>query len=179
MPESDAPNSAEAESEGADAPSDSRLGRAVASIAVGSARRPGRVVAVVVLVTLVLGAGLTRVELRSADYDLMPTWHPSYAANAVALDRIPGFRSIETVYFELSPEWKGAQCGQSFDADGWCITDEPSIRALDEAARFITDGTNAKMRGEQAAKGERPIRRSSNPTTTRCTKARALRSRAS
>ncbi|HVL86922.1 MAG TPA: MMPL family transporter [Candidatus Thermoplasmatota archaeon] len=122
-----------------------RLGGAVGRLCAAAARRRRSVLVWALLLTIVLGAGLPRIELRSADYDLMPTWHPSYKANEFALERIPGFRSIETVYLELSPEYRRNACSRSFDADPWCITDEPVIRALEEANQFLVRGTNAKL----------------------------------
>lgn len=120
------------------------LSGAVGALAVGCSRRAKTVLGLVVVVTVVLGLGLGQIQLRSADYDLMPTWHPSFKANEVALQRIPGFRSIETVYLELSPGYL-AECRQQSDPDGWCVTNEPVVRALEEANAFLRRGTNAKM----------------------------------
>ncbi|HEV8361071.1 MAG TPA: MMPL family transporter [Candidatus Thermoplasmatota archaeon] len=106
----------------------SLLGEAVGAVTAFSARHAKAVLAVVLVATLVFAAGLPNIELRSADYDLMPTWHPSYQANAVALERVPGFRSIESVYFETQP--------------GKRVNQEDSIRALEEANQRIQRCTN-------------------------------------
>ena len=99
------------------------LGRGVAATCKWSARHAKTVIAAILLTTVLFGFGLTRIYVRSADYDLMPDGHPSTIANAHALSEVPGYRSIETVWMETR--------------DHSNITRPDAIRAAQELEDYI------------------------------------------
>lgn len=106
------------------------LGNGVAAVAVWSARHRALVIVAAILLTAGFGAGLTRVFVRSADYDLMPDHHPSNIANQHALSEVPGYRSIESVFIETRPA--SAPGGTYLN-----ITAPAAIKAADEVERFV------------------------------------------
>ncbi|MHB8585271.1 MAG: MMPL family transporter [Thermoplasmatota archaeon] len=101
------------------------FGRPIVALMRASTRHPIAVIVLSAAITLVAAEGLTGLVVRSADYDLMPDWHPSAQANARALNEVPGFRDVETMWVEVA---NPAQQN---------ITDETSVRAIEEAHEFI------------------------------------------
>ncbi|MES2155633.1 MAG: MMPL family transporter [bacterium] len=100
------------------------LGRGVAGVCTWSVRNRGFVLILALLVTGGLGFGLSKIYVRSADYDLMPDGHPSEIANRHALAEVPGFRSVETIWMEAR------------DPDG-NITSPQAIRAAQELEDYV------------------------------------------
>jgi predicted RND superfamily exporter protein len=100
------------------------LGRGIARVCLASVKHRGLVLLLLVLVTAGFGFGLTKIYVRSADYDLLPDGHPSTIANTHALNEVPGYRSIESVFMETS------------DPDG-NITTAQAIRAADSLENYI------------------------------------------
>jgi predicted RND superfamily exporter protein len=102
------------------------LGRGIAQVCLFSVKHRGAVLLLLLLVTAGFGFGLTKIYVRSADYDLLPDGHPSTIANAHALNEVPGYRSIESVFMESS------------DPDG-NITTPQAIRAADSLENYIRE----------------------------------------
>ncbi|MEA3203704.1 MAG: hypothetical protein QOI63_1383, partial [Thermoplasmata archaeon] len=100
------------------------LGRGIAKVCLFSVKHRGVILLLLLLATAGFGVGLTRIYVRSADYDLLPDGHPSTIANAHALNEVPGYRSIESVFMETS------------DPDG-NITTPQAIRAADALENYI------------------------------------------
>ena len=111
------------------------LGRAIAKVCLFSVRHRALILILTLVITGALGAGLSKVYVRSADYDLMPDGHPSAIANEHALNQVPGFRSIESVFIQTR--------------DDSNITAPQAIRAADALEDYIrarvhtTDGRPA------------------------------------
>lgn len=99
------------------------LGRAVSRVCTWSVRNRGPVILVALLVTGMFGFGLSKIYVRSADYDLMPDDHPSTIANQHALAEVPGYRSVETIWMETR--------------DGSNITAPQAIRAAQELETYV------------------------------------------
>ncbi|MFA5860072.1 MAG: MMPL family transporter [Candidatus Thermoplasmatota archaeon] len=144
---------------------DHLIGNAVSKIFTWSARRAKVVLAFYLVVTLVFAYGLTGIQVRSTDYDLMPDDHPSATANYRALTELPGFRNADTLWIEVSQAaQKCDQSGQgctvcdpnALDASGErdpnChrdnITSERSIRAAEEATKFIQEKMTDPVTGK-------------------------------
>jgi len=99
------------------------LGRGVAGVCRWSARNRKAVIALILLATILFSFGLTKIYVRSADYDLLPDNHPSTIANQHALSEVPGYRSIETIWMETS--------------DHSNITSPAAIRAAQELEDYV------------------------------------------
>ena len=99
------------------------LGNGVARVCLFSARHAWTVLLLSLVITAAFGFGLTKVYVRSADYDLMPDGHPSTIANGHAISEVPGFRSVETIWLETR--------------DHSNITAPQAIRAAEEAEDYI------------------------------------------
>ncbi|MCA1819719.1 MAG: MMPL family transporter, partial [Halobacteriales archaeon] len=95
----------------------------MANVCVWSARHAGVVLLLLLAVTAGFAFGLTKVYVRSADYDLLPDGHPSTIANDHAINEVPGFRSVETIWLETR--------------DHSNITSPAAIRAAEEAEDYI------------------------------------------
>ncbi|MHB8633652.1 MAG: MMPL family transporter [Thermoplasmatota archaeon] len=106
------------------------IGAGVAAVCVWSARHRAFVITAALLATAVFAAGLSQIYVRSADYDLMPDHHPSAIANQHALNEVPGYRSIETVFVETRPG-SGPGGGQMN------ITSPQAIRAANDVENYI------------------------------------------
>ncbi|MHB8605437.1 MAG: MMPL family transporter [Thermoplasmatota archaeon] len=106
------------------------IGSMVAGIALWSARHAKLVIAVVLVITLAFGYGLTQIYVRSADYDLLPNGHPSTIANDHALGEVPGYRSIETLWVEMR------------DPRG-NISSPGALRAEQESVDYVVNRVNA------------------------------------
>jgi predicted RND superfamily exporter protein len=113
------------------------VGAGVGRVAVWSTRHAGIVVVVALLVTGVFGFGLSKIYVRSADYDLMPDGHPSTIANQHALSEVPGYRSIETIWMETRPD-----SGPNGDDHQMNITRPQAIRAAQEVEDYIRARVN-------------------------------------
>lgn len=99
------------------------LGGGIARVCLFSVKHRGVILLLTLLVTAGFGFGLTRIYVRSADYDLMPDGHPSTVANQHALNEVPGYRSIESVFIETR--------------DHSNITAPQAIRAADALEDYI------------------------------------------
>lgn len=145
---------------------DHSIGNVVSKIFTWSSRHAKSVLAFYLVVTLVFAYGLTGIQVRSTDYDLMPDNHPSATANYRALTQLPGFRNADTLWIEVSQaaqkcDKSGNQCRpcdpNALDSAGQrdrdChrdnITSERSIRAADEATRFIQERMTDPVTGKQ------------------------------
>lgn len=107
------------------------LGKSVAAVALWSSRNAKIVLLLTLVLTGVFANGLTKIFVRSADYDLMPDNHPSTVANRHALNEVPGYRSIESVWIETR--------------DNSNITAPAAIRAAYEAQESIVKRVNDKL----------------------------------
>lgn len=101
------------------------LARGMAGLARASARHAKLVVIATLLLSVGFAYGLKGIEVRSTDYDLMPDDHPSTQANERALNEVPGYRNVETVWVEVA------------DPAHQNITDEASVRAMEEARIYV------------------------------------------
>jgi predicted RND superfamily exporter protein len=106
------------------------LGAGVAAICRWSVKHRKLVIVLLLFSTLAFSFGLTKIYVRSADYDLMPDGHPSTIANTHALSEVPGYRSVETIWMETRPH-------SGPDGKPLNITSSDSIRAAEELEDFI------------------------------------------
>ena len=97
-----------------------------------AARRPWLTLALLFAVTLLLGAGLFRLEFRTNLIDWLPADQPNVRAFEGVIDHINGVTNQELVWLELDPN-KAAAAGVTH------ITDEAAIRAQAEFASFVRE----------------------------------------
>ena len=95
-----------------------------------AARRPKLTLALLFIVTLLLGVGLFRLEFRTNLIDWLPADRSNVRAFEEVVNRINGVTNQELVWLELEPD-KAAAAGVTQ------ITDEAAIRAQAEFTSFV------------------------------------------
>ncbi len=145
-----------------------RLGRGLASLSILAAKWPKRTLSVILVLTLVLGFGVTKVEFSSDLIKVLPEGNPNTAAARNVSESFPGHHSYVTYLFAADPEkWAEANqqlpnrvppelqappngttgpCyedperpGDHCDEPGWNITDEVYVRGMQEFHDYLQD----------------------------------------
>ena len=112
------------------------LGRKLGRIALYSAARPWRVVTLIAVATVVVGAGMTQLETDADLLKILPKDHPTTHAAQNASAEFRGFYDFVTVFYEIDPA-KCAVADQRLPyrlSETHCgnITDEVYVRGMDE-----------------------------------------------
>lgn len=153
------------------------LGRALSKVSILAAKWPKRILAVILVLTLVLGFGITKVEFSSDLIKVLPEGNPNTEAARNVSERFPGHHSYVTYLFAADPaKWPEANeqlpfrvppemqappngttgpCyedperpGDHCDEPGWNITDEVYVRGMQEFHQYLQD--RAKEEGIEA-----------------------------
>lgn len=96
------------------------------------ARRPGRTLVLVLLLTVFFAGGLLRIRFETGILDWLPTGHPNVAAFGRMLESLDGVTNQELLWVELDPD-KAARAGVE------TIHDELAVRAQQELIDYVRD----------------------------------------
>ena len=120
----------------------SALGRALGRLSLLCAARPGATVAGIVLLTAVMGLGMTRLSTEADLLDIMPQGNPHTEAAQNASAEFRGFYDFATVFYQIDAD----KCAAVSDAqlpfrlsEANCgnITDEAYVRGMEEVFWFL------------------------------------------
>ena len=130
----------------------SRLGDVLGSLSLLCAARPRATIAGIMVLTLVMGMGMTRLSTEANLLDILPEGDPHTVAAQNASEEFRGFYDFITVFYKIDP----AKCAQ-VSADRLqfrlsqpnCgnITDEVYVRGMEEVSQFA----KARVDGAQYA----------------------------
>jgi predicted RND superfamily exporter protein len=121
----------------------SALGRALGRLSLLCAARPGSAIAGIVLLTAVMGLGMTRLSTEADLLDIMPQGNPHTDAAQNASAEFRGFYDFATVFYQIDADKCGAVSEGQLpfrlsDANCGNITDEAYVRGMEEVFHFLS-----------------------------------------
>ncbi|MFA5943071.1 MAG: hypothetical protein WC876_01250, partial [Candidatus Thermoplasmatota archaeon] len=120
----------------------SALGRALGKLSLLCAARPGATIAGIVLITAVMGLGMTRLSTEADLLDILPRGNPHTEAAQNASAEFRGFYDFATVFYQIDADKCGAVSEERLpfrlsQANCGNITDEAYVRGMEEVFQFM------------------------------------------
>lgn len=121
------------------------VGRMLGRLSLRSAARPKQTVAVIALLTLVVGFGMTQLETDADMLKILPKDHPTTHAAQNASQEFHGFYDFVTIIYEVAPQKcedvtaEKLQFRDPTNINCGNITDEAYVRGMDEVFRFFDE----------------------------------------